>query len=311
MLSLEKVQNVLRDLELWEGTVNMSEDYHAMKYPDLIYDVGMHKGEDTDYYLRKGFSVIGFEADPDLAAYCRNRFSDAIESSKLIVVEGAIAEAKTGDGEGKAIKFYKNPSISVWGTVDADWARRNELLGAPSEVIEVPIVDFAACLEKFGIPHYCKIDIEGMDIVCLKALRNFSHKPDYLSIEAEKVSFESLSIEVNLLSELGYNQFKAIQQSSIARQKEPNPSEEHGYVGYQFGVGASGLFGADLPGNWMDKTRVINRYKAIFRRYRVFGDYGILRKAYPGKALVKAVSIITRRPIPGYYDTHVKHADAR
>ena len=26
---------------------------HKMK-ANLIYDVGMHKGEDTDYYLRKG-----------------------------------------------------------------------------------------------------------------------------------------------------------------------------------------------------------------------------------------------------------------
>ncbi len=39
----------------------------AQKYDDLIYDVGMHKGEDADYYLKKGFRVIGFEAIPELA----------------------------------------------------------------------------------------------------------------------------------------------------------------------------------------------------------------------------------------------------
>ena len=37
------------------------------KHKDLVYDVGMHKGEDTEFYLRKGFRVIAFEADPDLA----------------------------------------------------------------------------------------------------------------------------------------------------------------------------------------------------------------------------------------------------
>ena len=34
-----------------------------MKYRDLLYDVGMHRGEDAEFYLRKGFRVIGFDAD--------------------------------------------------------------------------------------------------------------------------------------------------------------------------------------------------------------------------------------------------------
>jgi FkbM family methyltransferase len=289
----------------------MSDANHAKKHPELIYDVGMHKGEDTDYYLKKGFSVIGFEADPDLAAYCRDRLSDEIENGKLIIVEGAIAERKSEDDEERTIKFYKNTSISVWGTVDADWARRNEKLGTSSEVIEVPIVDFAACLEKHGVPHYCKIDIEGMDAVCLRALRRFEHKPDYISIESEKVSFDKLVEEVNLLSELGYDRFKAVQQSSIEHQREPKDSKERRCVGYQFGMGSSGLFGEDLPGRWMNDEQIINRYMSVFRRYRVFGDYGILRKTYPGKAIIKALSIVVRRPIPGYYDTHAKHTDTR
>jgi hypothetical protein len=34
-------------------------------HEDLIYDIGMHQGEDTEFYLQKGFNVIAFEADPD------------------------------------------------------------------------------------------------------------------------------------------------------------------------------------------------------------------------------------------------------
>ena len=34
--------------------------------PNLIYDVGLHLGEDTEYYLKKGFRVIAFEANPEL-----------------------------------------------------------------------------------------------------------------------------------------------------------------------------------------------------------------------------------------------------
>lgn len=28
---------------------------------DIIYDVGLHVGQDTDFYLKKGFKVIAFE----------------------------------------------------------------------------------------------------------------------------------------------------------------------------------------------------------------------------------------------------------
>ena len=48
------------------------------KHLDLIYDVGMHKGEDTDYYLQKGFRVVAFEANPDLVNLCRTRFANAM-----------------------------------------------------------------------------------------------------------------------------------------------------------------------------------------------------------------------------------------
>ena len=35
----------------------------------LIYDVGAHKGEDTEYYLRKGFRVIAIEAMPEFCEF--------------------------------------------------------------------------------------------------------------------------------------------------------------------------------------------------------------------------------------------------
>ena len=42
-----------------------------MKYRDLLYDVGMHRGEDAEFYLRKGFRVIGFDADCR-GSHCRS-----------------------------------------------------------------------------------------------------------------------------------------------------------------------------------------------------------------------------------------------
>ena len=126
------------------------------KNPNLIYDVGMHRGQDTDFYLKKGFRVIGFEANPENAAFCRERFAAAIESGDLIIVEGAITEFFATDESGKTVKFYRNENHSLWGSTADDWAYRNEVMGTSNEVIEVAAVNFTKCLEKYGIPFYLK-----------------------------------------------------------------------------------------------------------------------------------------------------------
>ena len=280
----------------------------TIKNKDLVYDVGMHKGEDTDYYLKKGFNVIGFEADPNLAAHCRTRFSKEISNGKLTIVEGAILEIQPGEAAEKTIKFYKNKDNSVWGTVASDWAQRNENLGTSNEIIEVPVINFSDCLEQYGIPHYLKIDIEGMDLVCLKALLNFEQKPDYVSIESEKVSFDKLIEEFNLFAQLGYSRFQAIQQEGISRQKEPNPSQEHYCIGYHFQEGSSGLFGADLPDKWKDYGSIISQYKKILFSYKLFGDYGKANNYAIGRLFQSVLSKRLRMPMPGWYDTHAKHS---
>lgn len=278
------------------------------KRKDLIYDVGMHKGEDADYYLKKGFKVIGFEADPGLLAYCRNRFQQEIKDERLRIVEGAIIERPREGIAKKTVKFYKNKDNSVWGTVNAGWACRNEALETRNEVIEVSAVDFEECLIKYGIPYYLKIDIEGSDSACLTALLDFDQKPDYVSIESEKMAFDRLLEELALLERLGYTKFKAVQQMDIVSQKEPYPSREGVYVGHKFEHGSSGLFGGDLPGRWKDHAQIIREYQGIFRLYRLFGDYGQLNRFLIGRLFLKVVNKILRKPIPGWYDTHARHS---
>lgn len=277
------------------------------KRGDLIYDVGMHMGEDTDYYLKKGFRVIGFEADPDLLKHCKNRFSKEIEDGRLVIVEGAIVDQRSEEIVTQTVKFYKNQNSTVWGTVSADWANRNEVLGTHNEIIEVNAVDFTECLRRYGIPYYMKIDIEGLDTACLRSLLNFEQKPSYVSIESEKIVFDKLLEEFTLLEQLGYSKFKAIEQSGISSQIEPALSSEGVYAGYRFQRGASGLFGEDLPGRWKDKNQIIKEYKIIFVLYSLFGDYGFLNRFRGRDRLIDVFCKILRRPVPGWYDTHAKH----
>jgi len=279
-----------------------------IKHADLIYDVGMCTGEDTDYYLKKGFQVVAFEADPELARQCRERFAAEIDSKKLTIVEGAILDRSSSLIGSNKTKFYKNVKKSNWGTVEVDWARRAERLRVPTEVIEVDSIDFKQCIRRFGIPHYMKIDIEGADIICVKALLDFEFKPDYISIESEKLVFGKLQQEIDLLTQLGYSQFKAIQQATLPGLSSPNPSREGKAVAYQFPYGSSGPFGEDLTGDWRTKSAIIKDYEHIFVTYRLFGDFSPLRRFSWGGELLWHLGKLLSTPLPGWYDTHAKHS---
>jgi FkbM family methyltransferase len=267
---------------------------------DLIFDVGMHKGQDTIFYLKKGFRVVGFEANPELVKYCKNRFSDYIESGKLTIVEGAIVE----NPEIKKVAFYLNPEMNIWGTVNENFVKRNERCGFKHKKIELKAINFSDYLSKYGIPYYLKVDIEGSDKACIKALYNFSEKPRFVSIESDKLSFEGIIDEISLLWDLGYRGFKAIQQLTTSEAIPPYPAKEGIYVDHTFKFGSSGLFGEETEGKWLDVEELVANYKRIFLKYRLFGDYSILRLTG-----ILRLSRILFPPFglwPGWYDIHAK-----
>ena len=91
---------------------------------NLIFDLGFHSGEDTDFDLKKGFSVVGIEANPHLVANAAVRFQDAITQGRLHLISGAIAPASAGE----KVAFYANPNNSGWGTIRPDWSRETKCL---------------------------------------------------------------------------------------------------------------------------------------------------------------------------------------
>jgi FkbM family methyltransferase len=288
------------------------------KHKDLIYDIGMHKGEDTEFYLLKGFRVVAFEADPDLARHCRERFQEFIRQGRLTIVEGAIVSPdSTGAGQQK-VQYYRNNDISVWGTVAAGWAERNARLGTSSSVIEVEVTDFVSAVQQHGVPHYMKVDIEGLDLVCVTALGRFLERPDYISIESDKTSFANIRRELETLAALGYDSFQAVEQSAVSHSlSPPHPAREGNYVAHRFEAGSSGLFGAELGGEWKSKNRILGQYRIIRLGYYLVGDDAVLNRLQFAGAwrlhwlAVRSLRRWTKAAVPGWYDTHARHASVR
>ena len=269
---------------------------------DLVFDLGMHKGEDTAFYLKKGFSVLGVEANPELVEACRKRFAAEIANGSLKIIEGAIV-GKDIVNRG-AVKFYKNLKDSEWGTTHSAWRDRNADLGCDSIEIEVPCIDLGAILEEHGVPYYMKIDLEGADRLCFEFLEGLPEKPTYLSIEEEKVHFPHIFKDLQVLLSLGYRRFRTVQQQSIPGIIYKGFNRAGQPITHCFELGASGPFGPDLVGPWMTAEELLVEYKRTFRMYRIFGDNSPFAHHPKLARLRQQLSYYLRRPLPGWYDTH-------
>ena len=76
--------------------VGVPQASEALVHQDLIYDVGMNNGDDTAYYLQRGFRVVAIEADARLAKCAVERFGAQISSGQLRILNIGIA-AEEGD----------------------------------------------------------------------------------------------------------------------------------------------------------------------------------------------------------------------
>ena len=132
---------------------------------ELIDHVGFHRGEDTEFYLAKGFKVVAIEAHPGLYRAGLEKFTDYIESGRLVLLNLAVAEASG------PITFFESDN-DVWGSINRDAAMRNVRLGSGWREITVEGRRFGEILRQFGTPYFMKVDIEGADALCLKLSRS-------------------------------------------------------------------------------------------------------------------------------------------
>lgn len=260
--------------------------------PDLIFDVGMHSGLDTRFYLGKGFRVVAVEANPALAENARSAFRAEIDAGRLVIVQKAIA---ANDG---TVRFHVNLRNPEWSTISRSRADRNSSEGFGSETIEVPSVRLDTLLERYGTPYYLKIDIEGADAVCLQQLQGRTEQPRHLSVECSAVDFEETFALLAMLYSSGYRRFKLLNQDLNSRIRLPSPPREGRYFDYKFVRGTSGPFGEETPGVWKGVQGLLDDYRRAHRRQRLFKSNKHVRRLY------RALTRVTPLEPAGWYDLH-------
>ncbi len=180
---------------------------------DLIFDVGFHKCEDTAYYLHKGYRVIAIDADPRNIEAAAQRYQCYIHSGRLTLVHAAVA-----DTDHKAVQLHLSTN-TVWTSLNLAIANRRD---SHERSIEVPTRRLESLFDEFGVPSYCKIDIEGHDAICLSTLDGTTALPPFISVESEcgsgitRPSEQEALETLRRLAHLGYEGFKLVDQPSLA-----------------------------------------------------------------------------------------------
>ena len=227
----------------------------------LIYDIGLHVGDDTEFYLKKGFRVIAVEANPKLIEHARTRFASQLASGQLTLVHAAMASFK-GD-----VEFYVNLEKDDWSSMDPAYGAR---MNTKFEKIRVPAMPFTELLDRHSVPHYIKCDIEGGDMDVLTSMLRSTARPKYFSVEAHDLAYYAL------LSAMGYTQFKLVNQNLNWATKLQSPALEGETVEHVFAGDCSGPFGKESIGRWCTLDEVLQADQAV----RTLGKFPWMSNAW-------------------------------
>ncbi len=184
-------------------------------HQDLIYDIGIHNGDDTAYYLSRGYRVVAVDANPLMMDAARQKFAEAVASGRLTLLNVGILD-RAGQ-----LRFYVNENDSKLSSFDHKLAGCH---GDPCREIEVECLPLPELFARHGVPYFLKVDIEGADKLCAQSLRGSAPLPPFVSFEFMAADAETI---LATLRDLGYRRFKMIYGACFT-QSEPIFRQEFG-----------------------------------------------------------------------------------
>jgi len=158
----------------------------------LVFDVGANLGQKTHVFLHLGARVVSIEPERECFRYLQTHF----RSDRLTLVNAAVADAPG------TVRLMVDPQTPEISTVDASW-----LVSGPDSAkvgqLEEQTVDaltLAQLVDRFGVPDYVKLDVEGFET---PALRGLQRAVKYVSFEFHTTNMQDIEERCAILNGFG------------------------------------------------------------------------------------------------------------
>ena len=200
-------RGVVRSLRIYYGdrsrAAAMDRLYGGfVRRGDLVFDIGAHVGDRVASFRRLGARVVAVEPQPAIAKVLKLFYGRSAEVSIEMEAVGRVT------GTISMMINIDNPTVSSASPAFVDAA-----CDAPGwegqrwiKSVMVPVTTLDALIDKYGVPAFIKIDVEGLEE---EALAGLTRAVKALSFEFTTIQRDVALACIERCIAIGYTRFNA------------------------------------------------------------------------------------------------------
>ena len=164
-----------------------------IKKGDICFDIGANIGKLTNFFLKNGAKVVCVEPQASCLIKLYKKFGN---NKKVIIIGKALAEK-----EGYRTIFI-NEYANTLSTLSDKWKTESrfskDYKWNKQQQVETTTLD--NLIQLYGVPKFCKIDVEGFE---LKVLEGLTQKIQYICFEFTRELLDDMKKCISYLKSLG------------------------------------------------------------------------------------------------------------